>query len=128
MGPFMQTRRQLALVRKILESEPPERPSSLRRRFRNSHETNPHSFAQHFGSVWSAHKKMCRSIFPMLRASEQWDKSAVIFMLDFFMQAAAMIISNNFQRVLLDNLWRSEPLSVAATHDRFRSFFVIRER
>ena len=64
----------------------------------------------------------------MLRASEQWDKSAVIFMLDFFMQAASMIISNNFQRVLLDNLWRSEPLSVAATHDRFRSFFVIRER
>ena len=128
MGPFMQTRRQLALVRKILESESPERPSSLRRRFRNSHETNPHCFTQHFGSVWSAHKKMCRSILPMPRVSEQWDNYAVIFSLDFFMQAASMIISNNFQRVLLDNLWRSEPLSVVATHDRFRGFFVIRKR
>src|SRR2546425_3547497 len=51
-------RRQFAFVRRM----PPcsDRPSSFSRRLRNSHAASPRSFSQHFGVVWSQHRKMWR--------------------------------------------------------------------
>src|SRR5436309_739227 len=58
IGPPSQMRKQFTLLRRM----PPcsDRPSSRRRRLRNSHASSPRAFSQHFGVVWSQQRKMCR--------------------------------------------------------------------
>src|SRR5215470_4173486 len=52
-------------------------PNSSRRRFRYSHEATPSSFGEHFGFVWSAHRKMCRRIFLIFSCSTIFSSRSV---------------------------------------------------
>src|SRR5262245_48079355 len=60
MGPWSQTRRQFAFVRKTLGFSSLESFSSLSRSFKYSHDSKPSLWEQHLGLVWSAQRKICR--------------------------------------------------------------------
>src|SRR6185369_8294275 len=52
-------------------------PSSSSRRLRYSHEAIPSSFGEHFGFVWSAHRKMCRRILLIFSSSTIFSSRSV---------------------------------------------------
>ena len=69
IGPLTHARRQLAFVRNT-DGSLPTRSSSFSRLFKNAHDSRPASFAQHFGSLWSAQRKMWRLNFSSPSAAE----------------------------------------------------------
>src|SRR5580692_6672298 len=68
MGPCSQMRRQLALVR-YTHCSPCINPNTARRFFRYFQDASEVSAVEHFGSLCSAHRIMCRVRCPIPRVS-----------------------------------------------------------